>query len=103
VLPVKAECRASVPGLIHEPVRQRATLYRTHGGGGSRKRPQAVGGEEEKEIERILAQLSAEVAPDAAFIANNLNILAELDVTLPRPFWAGGCGRWNPSSTPRGG
>ena len=85
VLQVKAECRANVPGLIHDQSASGATLF---------IEPMAVveagndlkqwAAKEEKEIERILAQLSQEVAPDAAFIANNLNVLAELDMIFAK-------------------
>ena len=80
VLPVRAEFRASVPGLVHDQSSSGATLF---------IEPMAaveMGNElkqwelkEQQEIERILAALSAEVAPHAAEMAETEELLAELD------------------------
>ena len=80
VLPVKAEFRSSVPGLVHDQSSSGATLF---------IEPMSaveMGNElkqwelkEQQEIERILAALSAEVAPYAASMAETEDLLAELD------------------------
>ena len=80
VLPVRAEFRSSVPGLVHDQSSSGATLF---------IEPMAaveMGNElkqwelkEQQEIERILAALSAEVAPWAAGMAETEELLAELD------------------------
>ncbi len=80
VIPVRAEYRAQVPGLVHDQSSSGATLF---------IEPMAaveMGNEireweirEAREIERILAALSAETAPFAAGLRENTETLAELD------------------------
>ena len=80
VLPVRAEFRSSVPGLVHDQSSSGATLF---------IEPMAaveMGNElkqwelkEQQEIARILAALSAEVAPYADRMRETVEELAELD------------------------
>ena len=85
VVPVKAECRASVPGIVHDQSGTGSTLF---------IEPMAVveaGNElkqwtikEKNEIERILGAFSDRIAPDADLIANDLDLLARLDVIFAK-------------------
>ena len=85
VVPVKAECRSSVPGIVHDQSGTGSTLF---------IEPMAVveagnelrqwGVKEKAEIERILAAFSAEIAPDAGFISESLETLAEIDMIFAR-------------------
>ena len=80
VLPVRAEYRSSVPGLVHDQSSSGATLF---------IEPMAaveMGNElkqwelkEQQEIARILAALSAEAAPYASQMADTVELLSELD------------------------
>ncbi len=85
VVPVKAECRASVPGIVHDQSGTGSTLF---------IEPMSVveacnelkqwALKEKAEIERILAAFSAEITPDAALISESLETLAEADVIFAR-------------------
>ena len=80
VLPVRAEYRSSVPGLVHDQSSSGATVF---------IEPMAaveMGNElkqwevkEQQEIARILAALSAQVAPWAESMSETVELLAELD------------------------
>ena len=85
VLPVKAEFRANVPGLVHDQSSTGATLF---------VEPLAVVElsnevrewtvKEHDEIERILAALSALVGENSDLIAQNIAIMTHLDFVFAK-------------------
>ena len=85
VVPVKAECRSSVPGIVHDQSGSGSTLFIEPMAvveAGNELKQWAV--KEKNEIERILAAFSSEVAPDAEMIADSLSTLAEIDMIFAR-------------------
>ena len=85
VVPVKAECRGNVPGLVHDQSGSGSTLF---------IEPMAVVeagndlkqwmNKERIEIERILADLSGRIAPDAEMMGYAVEQLAQIDVIFAR-------------------
>ncbi len=89
VLPVKAEFRSQVPGLVHDQSSSGATLFIEPAAvvelGNENKRMQI---EEKNEIERILSGLTAMVAPFAEEIQISCNVMGALDVIFARAVMA---------------
>lgn len=83
VLPVRAEYRRSVPGIVHDQSATGSTLF---------IEPMAVVERnneikelmlaERQEINRILSSLSREVAKETEFILENLNTMAFIDFSF---------------------
>ncbi len=85
VVPVKAECKGSIPGLVHDISSSGATQFVDHMGvvqaNNELKELQA---REEKEIDRILRILSGECAAQMMNILYDYDILVHLDVIFAR-------------------
>lgn len=79
-LPIKSEYRGSVPGLVHDQSSTGATLFIEPMAAvemGNELKTWAA--KEKQEIERILAALSAEIAPYAPELRDTVETLSELD------------------------
>ncbi len=89
VLPVKAECRSQVSGLVHDQSSSGATLFIEPSAvvelGNENKR---LFIEEKNEIERILSGLTAMIAPFADEIHISCNVMGALDVIFARAVMA---------------
>ena len=88
-LPVKAEYRSQVPGLVHDQSSSGATLFVEPSAvvelGNEYKRLLA---EEKNEIERILSGLTAMISPFADEIHNSICMMGTLDVIFARAVMA---------------
>ncbi len=85
VVPVKAECRSNVPGIVHDQSGSGSTLFIEPIAvveAGNELKQWAI--KERNEIERILANFSGRIAPDADLYANNLKILSQADMIFAR-------------------
>jgi len=85
VIPVKAEFAGAVPGVVHDTSSSGHTLFiEPLDALDVNNRLRTLRIEEEREVARILAELSALVGSRAARAATNLEILADLDLVLAR-------------------
>jgi DNA mismatch repair protein MutS2 len=89
VIPIKADFKGRIPGLVHDTSASGATLFiEPLSAVEMANRWRELQIEEEKEIERILAELSNSVADLAEELAWTVEALAELDLALAKARYA---------------
>jgi len=85
VVPVKAEFSADVPGIVHDTSSSGQTLFvEPLAALDANNRVRTLRIDEEREVQRILAQLSRQTGGEAAQIEANVEMLAELDVLVAK-------------------
>lgn len=85
VVPVKAECRGELPGLVHDTSSSGATLFiEPMGVVQANNELKELEAKEEKEIDRILYALSSEAAGFSRDILWDYDLLVRLDLIFAR-------------------
>ena len=85
VVPVKAECKGAIPGLVHDISASGATLFiEPMAAVKANNELRELAAKEKAEIERILAELSADCASHAEDIASDYSYLVTLDGIFAR-------------------
>ena len=85
VVPVKAECKGSLPGLVHDVSSSGATLFvEPMGVVQANNEMKELEAKEDKEIDRILRILSGECATQRETILYNYDVLVQLDAIFAR-------------------
>ncbi|MFC2037168.1 endonuclease MutS2 [Chloroflexota bacterium] len=101
VIPIKADFRGRIPGIVHDTSASGATLFiepLSVVEMGNRWRQLQI--EEQKEVERILAELSALVADLADEVAWTVEALADLDLALAKARYANALEATEPALSP---
>ena len=97
VVPVKSECRNDVPGLVHDVSATGGTYFiEPMSAVNANNALRELELKEKKEIERILAQLSAEAAAHGEDISMNFEMLVRLDVIFAKAKLAYRMNAWAP-------
>jgi len=103
VIPVKTEMQHAVQGIIHDVSNTGATVFIEPWAIvelGNKLRQMAL--EEEREVNRILAELSAEVGSNGTEIIDNMVISAEIDLSLAKARYAKNANACEPCISPTG-
>ena len=89
VLPIKAEARPSVPGIVHDQSTSGATLYvEPQAMVDANNRFRKLELDERDEIQRVLAELTSRVAEQGAVLAEMVEVLTRLDLAFARGRYA---------------
>ena len=97
VVPVKAECKNDVPGLVHDVSATGSTYFvEPMSAVNANNALRELEIKEKKEIERILAELSAEAAAHREDINLNYTMLVQLDVIFAKAKLAYRMQAWAP-------
>ncbi len=97
VVPVKSECRNDVPGLVHDVSGSGGTLFvEPMSAVNANNALRELELKEKKEIERILAEMSAEAAAHLEDINTNVTLLVQLDIIFAKAKLAYHMRAWAP-------
>lgn len=89
VLPIKAEARSSVPGIVHDQSTSGATLYvEPQSMVDANNRYRKLELDERDEVQRILAELSSQVAVNGETLVGLVGNLIRLDLAFARGRYA---------------
>lgn len=103
VVPVKSECKNDVPGLVHDVSATGSTYFvEPMSAVTANNALRELELKEKKEIERILAELSAEAAGFAEDINLDYRVLVQLDVIFAKAKLAYRMGAWAPIMNDQG-
>lgn len=103
VVPVKAECKNDVPGLVHDVSATGSTYFvEPMSAVNANNALRELELKEKKEIERILAELSAESAAHRDDILLNYQLLVQLDVIFAKAKLAYRMKAWAPQMNDKG-
>ncbi len=103
VVPVKSEHKGDVPGLVHDVSSTGSTYFvEPMSAVNANNALRELELKEKKEIERILAELSAEVAAHREGIAVNVQLLVQLDVIFAKARLAYRMRAWEPRINDQG-
>ncbi len=103
VVPVKSECKNDVPGLVHDVSATGSTYFvEPMSAVNANNALRELELKEKKEIERILAELSAEAAAHAEDICQSFRMLVQLDVIFAKARLAYRMRAWAPLMNDRG-
>ena len=103
VVPVKSECKNDVPGLVHDVSATGSTYFiEPMSAVNANNALRELELKEQKEIERILAELSAEAAGYKDAIADDFHLLVRLDVIFAKAKLAYRMRAWAPLMNDQG-
>ncbi len=103
VVPVKSECKNDVPGLVHDVSATGSTYFvEPMSAVNANNALRELELKEKKEIERILAELSAEAAAYRETISDNYRLLIRLDVIFAKARLGYKMNAWAPLMNDRG-
>lgn len=103
VVPVRSECKNDVPGLIHDVSATGSTYFvEPMSAVNANNALRELQLKEQKEIERILAELSAEAAAYKENLELNVRLLVRLDVIFAKAKLAYRMNAWAPVMNDRG-
>ena len=103
VVPVKSECKNDVPGLVHDVSATGSTYFiEPMSAVNANNELRELELKEKKEIERILTELSSEVAAHRESIADDYRILVRLDVIFAKAKLAYRMKAWAPLMNDQG-